>query len=113
MKKTKLPSYITILVLTLLTVVVWIAFSIYRALTTKPEPVVPAEISQLLTPSLDKETINLIQTRVFIDDTEIEDNVVNVTTSKAVPTPVSTIAPSPVATSSAQTATQSATVSEQ
>lgn len=61
MKNLKLPNLISILILTLLTAIVWISLSIYRAFTIKPAPVVPQEVSEPLTPTLDTDTINQIK----------------------------------------------------
>lgn len=99
MKNPKLPSLVSILVLTLLTVVMWISFSIYRALTTKPTPEVPSAISQPLTPTLDKSTLDKIESKIFLNDSQIPDNVtsVSVPTSVTTPIPIST----PEATSEA------------
>jgi len=76
MKKTKLPNLVAILVLTLITVVMWVSFSIYRAFSIKPTPQVAEDVSKPLSPVLDVETINLVESRVFIDDSQIPENVV-------------------------------------
>ncbi|HTK03292.1 MAG TPA: hypothetical protein VL401_00790 [Alphaproteobacteria bacterium] len=68
MKNTKLPNLISILVLTLLTAVTWISFGIYRAFTTKPAPVVKKEVSEPLNPTLDKDVINSLGNRLFLND---------------------------------------------
>lgn len=69
--KTKLPSFVTILILTLITSLAWIAFSVYRAVTLKPSPAVPQEISEPLNPNLDTQTIELMKSRVFFEESEI------------------------------------------
>lgn len=69
--KTKLPNFVTILILTLVTTLAWISFTIYRAVTIKPDPVVPAEISKPLTPTLDQDTINGLKTKLYFNDNEI------------------------------------------
>lgn len=76
MKKTKLPNLVAILVLTLITVVMWVSFSIYRAFSIKPTPAVSEEVLKPLSPVLDIETINLVESRIFIDDSQIPENVV-------------------------------------
>ncbi|HKC05099.1 MAG TPA: hypothetical protein VKC54_04495, partial [Patescibacteria group bacterium] len=53
MQKNKLPNLITILVLTLITVLLWIGFSVYRAFSLAPEPSVPKNVSEPLVPTLD------------------------------------------------------------
>lgn len=71
MKNTKIPSLISILVLTLITAVMWISFSVYSAFTKKPNSVVPNEVISPITPKLDTETIKQIETRLFLDDSQI------------------------------------------
>ena len=73
MKKAKLPSLVTILILTLITVVVWVTFDVYRLFNKTETPVVPEEVSAPLNPILDKNTINLIESRIFLDETAISE----------------------------------------
>lgn len=97
MKKNKLPNLITILILTLITVVVWISLSIYRALSKKPDPSVPQEVSQPLTPTLDMDSVGKIQSRLFLDDTQIpEVKITQSPTPASEATPVATATPEPV-----------------
>ena len=74
MKTQKIPNIVIILVLTLITVIMWISLTIYGALTSKPPIVVPKEVSQPITPVLDKDTLNQIESRIFFNDSEIPDN---------------------------------------
>lgn len=93
MKKTKLPNIVAILILTLITAVMWVSFSIYRAFAVKPNAEVPEEISKPLSPTLDIDTINTIESRLFIDDSQIPQNVVTGPIQTATTVPVSTPAP--------------------
>lgn len=95
MKKTKLPNIVAVLILTLITVVMWVSFSIYRAVVSTPAAVVPAAVSQPLTPSLDSEAMTLLESRVFIDESQIPDSVVTQTSLSATPAPVATPVPIP------------------
>ncbi len=104
MKKNKLPSLIPILILTLITVVMWVSLDVVRLLKKTPELVVPKDISQPLTPTLDENSINQIESRIFLNDSQISDNVVS-----SSPTPQSSIAPEATATPGV-TATPSATI---
>lgn len=97
MKKTKLPSLIPILVLTLITVVMWVFFDIFRALKQTPELTVPTTISQPLTPTLDQNSINQIESRIFLNDSQIPDTIV----VNASPTPKPLETPKPSGTPSA------------
>jgi len=89
MKKTKLPSIISVLILTLITVVMWVSLDIYRALKKPTEITVSKEISQQLNPSLDQESIKKVESRSFLDDSQIP----NISISPGAATPSSTIAP--------------------
>ena len=75
MKKDKLPSIVSILILTLMTVILWITLSIYHAFTTKPAASVPTEISRTLNPTLDQDTVKQIESGVYLDSSKIPDNV--------------------------------------
>ncbi len=92
MKKRHLPNVVTLLILTAITVFLWIGLDVYRALSTKPEPVVPPEISAPLNPNLDATALSELSTRIHFEDSEIA-TLVPVTTPTPVPTPVPTIVP--------------------
>lgn len=102
MEKSKVPGLITILIMTLITSVMWVGFSIYRSLTTKPAPNVPAPISQPLTPSLDSATIEKMNSRIYFEIGSVPEPSIGPTSS---PTPEATlkptVSPSPVASASA------------
>jgi hypothetical protein len=104
MKKNKLPSLISILILTLITAVLWVSLSTYRAFTVKPSESVPEEISKPITPSLDQITINKIESEIFFDGYQIPDNFVVVPSSAPINQPVqeTVLTPSPLATPSAE-----------
>lgn len=67
MKKKKLPELITILILTLIVVVFWMFFTVYRVFTNKPASVVEEEIIQPLNASFDSQTMQEIQDRSFFE----------------------------------------------
>jgi hypothetical protein len=95
MKKNKLPSLISILILTLLTCVLWVSFNVYRSLTAKPEESVPEAVSNPITPTLDENVIKKIESAIFIDSSQIPDNVAQAS-SPAPNQPVQTPLPTPV-----------------
>ncbi len=103
-KNSRLPNLVSILILTVLTALMWISFSVYRAITTKPAPVVPPVVSQPLTPTLDTATMSKVQSSIFLDNSQIPQTVANFT-STAIPAatalPKASPTPSPVATSAA------------
>ncbi len=76
MQKTKLPSFVTVLALTLITVVMWVSFDVYRLFSQPTKPSVPESVSAPLTPTLDLEAINQLEGHTFLNDSEIPDNVV-------------------------------------
>lgn len=100
MKKNKLPNLISILILTLITVVVWITLNIYRTISNDPTPSVPDEVSAPLTPSLDKDAIDLIESKIFLNDSQIPNTTFSFTpipipsgTPTAIASPEASIAP--------------------
>lgn len=99
MKKTKLPKIITVLILTLITALMWIGFSIYRAFTTTPTPSVSEEISSSITPSLDTTTIGEIESALFFSESQIP--AISVATGTPAPTPIVSVTASPSATPNA------------
>jgi hypothetical protein len=90
MKKTKLPSLIPVLIMTLITVIMWVSLDIYRAFKKPAEAVVPTEVSQPFIPSLDQNVINQVESRTFLNDSQVPDNIVN-----SSPTPAGRATPSP------------------
>jgi hypothetical protein len=101
MNKTKLPSVVPILVLTLITVVLWVSLEIFKAFNKPSDTIVSSDISQPLTPTLDQNSINQIEARIFLDDSQIPDTVVN-----SQLTPSAQVTPSPIAITNATSTTQ-------
>lgn len=87
-KKSRLPNLVSILILTVLTSLMWISFSVYRAVTSKPAPNVPQVISEPLTPTLDTETINKIESNLYLGSDQIPQSAVtNIPIASPSPTP--------------------------
>ncbi len=63
MKKNKLPPIIALLIFSFITIILGVAFNIYRAFSQKPTPVVPENVIMDLDPNLDINTINTIKER--------------------------------------------------
>lgn len=108
MQKRKTPTAVTTSVLTLITIFFWAGFSIYRAITTKPVPPVPVEITEPLDPTLDTQALDDLSQKTYLQDNEIGS--FQVSSSSATATPIVTA--TPVATTSATqipTASPSAT----
>ncbi len=60
MKNKKLPSIVVLMILTLITAIFWMMFSVYRSFTKPATVLVPEEVINQITPKLDTETIELI-----------------------------------------------------
>ncbi len=88
MKPPKIPSIISLIILTTITLIFWVLFEVLRAFIAKPSTSVPQEITQSLSPSLDTNTVNEMQSAVFFDKSQIPQ-------SFASPTPIATHLPTP------------------
>ncbi len=94
-KKSKLPNLVSILILTVLTSIMWISFSVYRAVTTKPAANVSQVISEPLTPTLDTETINKIESSLYLGSDQIPQSIVTQTIVAPTPTNAPVVSPEP------------------
>jgi hypothetical protein len=94
MKKQKIPGLISVLILTLITIVMWVSLDVIRAFQKTTPSNVPAEISQPIVPSLDQTSMSQIESRIFLDDSQIPSGITSSSqTPAASPTPVPTIEP--------------------
>lgn len=105
MNKQKLPGLIPILILTLVTVVMWVGLEIYMAVKKPADSTVPVNVSQPLTPTLDQNTIKQVESQTFLDNSQIPNNII----VAASPTPIEK--PTPSATPVAQPTNQPANAS--
>lgn len=87
MKKNKAPSIVAIAVLTLITVVFWIFFSVLRLLSTKPAVSVPDEILAPINPTLDTNVLNSLQQRYYLEAGQIPEFQYSLTTVSEIETP--------------------------
>lgn len=111
-KKTRVPSFVTIVILTAITLVFWVFFTAYRAFTTKPSPSVPEDVLKALIPTLDTDSLSKIASRVYLSEGEIGETKISTSTPAAstTPIPTPTLTPTPTASPSATpTASASAT----
>jgi hypothetical protein len=72
MKKRRAPRLVTVAILTTLTVIFWIIYSLYDVLTSTPPVNVPPEILAPINPTLDKDALDSIQERVYFEENEAE-----------------------------------------
>jgi hypothetical protein len=82
MKKPKAPGIVTMAIFTTITIVAWVFFSVYRALTVKPPVSVPQQILQPINPELDIMALDRLERGIFFEEEEI----VEFSTEAAVPT---------------------------
>ena len=98
MKKTKTPSIVTISTLTLITILFWVFFSVYRVFTIKPPDEVPEEILSPIDPALDSNALSNLTKRKYMDESLIPDvSVGNIPTPQLIiSTPSPTQSPIPL-----------------
>lgn len=108
MKKAKTPSLVTLAVLTTITVLFWVFFSVYRIFSSEPSPNIPAEILEPVSPTLDRSLIDKIEGRIFFREGEVTTQIQIATptatpteTPTASPTASPTLSPTPTATAEA------------
>lgn len=96
----KRPTLVTIISLTTITIVFWIAYEIYLVLTTRPASTVDPKILEPISPTLDLNTLDDLSGRTFFEEGQ-ETNAVVTSPSKTptqTPEPSSTPASSPTPT---------------
>jgi hypothetical protein len=72
MTKQKTPSLVTIAVLTVITVVFWIAFGVVKIFTVKKESVlIPTEVLAPVEPVLNKDAVDNLHQRIYFDKDQI------------------------------------------
>lgn len=72
MKKTRQPSLVTISIITTITIVSWVLFSVYEAIVnTQPNPI-SEEILLPIDPQLDISTLKNIEKRTYFDNNQIQ-----------------------------------------
>lgn len=75
-KKTGKPPIVKLLMFTAFTILVWIGFEVYRALTLESDPIVGPEILAPINPTLDQTTLHTLPQRLFLDDSAIGDTII-------------------------------------
>ena len=88
----KTPSYIKVGILTVITTIIWIFLNVYRTLTIKPAPNLPAQVLASFSPELDTEKLGAIESRTFFE----EEQVTSLFTATPTPTAEATINPTPI-----------------
>ncbi len=65
MKNSKLPSIVVLMILTLITVLFWISFSVYRSFKSPASVDVSPSVIAPLTPNFDTNTMEKVKTRIY------------------------------------------------
>lgn len=65
MKKDKLPGFVVLLILTAITSVFWIMFSVYRSFSKPTPTTVPPEILEPINPVLDTQTVETLKNKIY------------------------------------------------
>lgn len=89
MKRPSPPKLVTVAVTTTITIVFWIFITLYKVLTTEPEPSVNSKLLEPIIPELDSRSLQQINERVFFEEGSFVFNpgVVLQITPEAIPTP--------------------------
>ena len=98
MKNRKLPSFVVITILTVITILAWIALDIFRLATKEPPPVAPKEVLNPLNPELDLQGLQDIEKRFYLEADEIPKTTINPIPSPEEATSTTTPTSSPQAT---------------
>lgn len=78
------------MIATLLTSILWVSLSVYRAVMVKPAVSVSEAISNPITPSLNQTAIKQVESGIYFDSSQIPNIVV---VASSLPLPIPTINP--------------------
>lgn len=108
----KVPKLVTIAILTVITIVFWIGFGIYRIFTKSESTPLASDVTLPLSPTLDQSVLSGLKNRLVLTDNEIGETIL--TTNESTPAATATPEETPEATATATpTATPEATQSAQ
>ena len=66
-----MPSLVALAIMTTITIIVWVGYSVYKVLISKPEPDVPPEILAPIKTNLNTKTLEEIKERVYFEEGEV------------------------------------------
>jgi hypothetical protein len=72
MRKLKAPRLVTVSILTTITLIFWVFLSLYNVLVSKPKVDVDQNLLDPLDPSLDTQTLDTLDERIFFEEGEVE-----------------------------------------
>lgn len=107
MKKLKPPRIVTILVITTVTVVLWVFFTVYRILTSENPVVIEPNLLEKLNPTLDTETLTGLENKLYYDQDAIVVPQFSPTPTPEELTPTPTFEPEPLEASPSATLEES------
>ncbi len=67
------PFIVKLAILTVLTSLIWTGFDVYRRLTAKPTPQVPAEILSPIIPELNPDTLAHLEQTTYLEGDQLGD----------------------------------------
>jgi hypothetical protein len=91
MKKPKAPRLVTVAVVTTITIIFWIFYSVYITLTHRPAVDVPAELLEDINPVLDTRTLDNLPEKLFFEQSDVTDFATKNAQITIVPVPSTTL----------------------
>lgn len=68
--KPKAPPSVIIVLMSTITIVLWIGLEIYRSVRVTPDPEIPSEVLEPLNPNLDESALSLLPRRIKLSESE-------------------------------------------
>ena len=68
MKKPPAPKLVTVAILTTITVIFWVFFSVYEIITSQEKLTIPQELMNPIDPNLDLETLEKLPLKYFVEE---------------------------------------------
>ncbi|MDP3994653.1 MAG: hypothetical protein Q8P91_02395 [bacterium] len=93
MKKNKLPNIVSTAILTLIVIFTWIVLSVLRIFMVKPSPEVSAEILKPVNATLDTNSLDTLEGRIFFERGDIP---LPIFTPEESPLPEETVPPTEI-----------------
>jgi hypothetical protein len=105
MKNIKAPNIVIVGVITVITIVLWIIFGVYKLVSTPQDVNVPTNVLSPLSPTLNQEALNTLEGRIFFSEGELSGvNLISTPEPEESPSPT----PSPTPEEEQEEATESA-----
>jgi hypothetical protein len=95
-KQNSVPNIVYLAILTAITVIFWIFFSVYRVFSNEPTPSVDTSIMEPLSPVFSLETMDQIGQRVYFKEGEIPQTIITSPSPSESASPTATPTSSPL-----------------